>query len=72
MMKPQTILGILLLIGGAALFFFGYQASQSVGEQVFETFAGRFTESTTWYLIGGAAAALCGVILLAMQRNIRA
>ena len=68
-MTSQGIFGILLLIGGVALFFFGYQASQSVGEQVFETFAGRFTESTTWYLIGGVAIAVLGLILMAMGRK---
>ena len=68
-MTTQKIVGILLLIGGAALLVFGFQASQSVGEQVFETFAGRFTESTTWYLIGGAAIALCGLLLLTIWRG---
>ena len=66
-MTTQKIIGILLIVGGAALFVFGYQASQSVSEQVFETFAGRFTESTTWYLIGGAGLALFGVVLLAVR-----
>ena len=63
------LLGALLLVGGVALFIFGYQASQSVGEQVLETFTGRFTDATTWYLIGGAAVALCGVLLLTVWRG---
>lgn len=68
-MNTQTIIGALMLIVGAALFYFGYHESQSVGEQVFETFTDRFTDSTTWYLISGAAAALFGVILLTVRRG---
>lgn len=68
-MTTQNIIGIVLLIGGAALFFFGFQASQGTGEQVYETFAGRFTDSTTWYFIGGSAAALFGVVLLVVRRG---
>ncbi|WP_111656720.1 DUF3185 family protein [Isoalcanivorax indicus] len=68
-MATQHILGILLLIAGAVLLYFGYQASQSVGEQVFETFAGRFTDSTTWYFVAGSAAALGGFILLVIKRE---
>lgn len=68
-MSTQGIIGILLLIVGAALLFFGYQASQGTGEQVYETFAGRFTDSTTWYFISGAAAALFGLVLLTVRRG---
>ena len=68
-MSTQGIIGVLFLVGGIALLLFGYQASQGVGEQVFETFAGRFTDSTTWYFVAGSAAAVCGVILLAAQRR---
>lgn len=68
-MTSQRILGALVLVAGIALFSFGFQASQGAGEQVFETFAGRFTDSTTWYLIGGAAVALCGVLLLTLWRG---
>ena len=66
-MNTHQIIGILLLVAGAALLYFGYQASQSVSEQVFETFAGRFTDSTTWYLVTGAAAAIGGLILLVIR-----
>lgn len=68
-MNPHKILGILLIVGGVALFGFGFQASQGAGEQVYETFAGRFTDSTTWYLVGGAAVALCGLLILTLWRG---
>lgn len=68
-MTIQSIFGVLLIIAGAALLYFGYQESQGVGEQVYETFAGRFTDSTTWYLVAGSAATIGGVIMLIVQRG---
>lgn len=67
MSNSQTI-GIVLLVVAAILLFLGYQASQSMGEQVVESFTGRFTDSTTWYFILGAAAAVGGFLLIAMRR----
>ena len=67
MSNGQT-LGIVLLVIGAILLFVGYQASQSMSEQVVESFTGRFTDSTTWYFVLGAAAAVGGIILVAFRR----
>jgi uncharacterized protein YjeT (DUF2065 family) len=61
-MGNSKLVGIVLLVIGVGLFYFGYQSSQSLGNQLSETVTGRFTDETTWYLIGGAAAA-AGVIL---------
>ncbi|SFX47792.1 DUF3185 family protein [Marinospirillum alkaliphilum] len=63
-MSLHHIIGILLLIAGGALLYFGYQASRRVGEQIYQSFAGRFTDSTTWYLIGGVTALISGLVLL--------
>jgi hypothetical protein len=62
-MSPQRIFGVVLLVVGVALFIVGLTASRSVVDQVSATFLGRFTESTTWYLIGGVAAAVMGGFL---------
>ena len=67
-MNNSQIIGIVLLVVGAILLFLGYQASQSISEQVMESFTGRFTDSTTWYFILGAAAAVGGFVLLAVRR----
>jgi uncharacterized membrane protein HdeD (DUF308 family) len=67
-MKNNQILAVALLVAGAILLYFGYQASQSLGDQLSETLTGRFTDSTTWYFILGAVAAVSGVILLVRQR----
>lgn len=67
-MKINQILGVVLMVAGAILLYFGYQASQSLGEQMVETFTGRFTEETTWYFILGAAGVIGGALLLALRR----
>ena len=63
-MTIQNIIGTVLLMAGAALLYFGFQASQGIDEQMFEAFSGHFTDSTTWYLVGGVAASLSGLLLI--------
>ena len=64
-MNSQRITGIVLLVIGVAVLIFGLNASHSVADRVSDTFTGRFTEATTWYIIGGAASGLLGALLLA-------
>lgn len=71
-MNPQRIFGIVLLVVGAILLFVGMNASQSMVEQVNQTFAGRFSDGTTWYIIGGIAAGLFGVLMLVFDLRARA
>ncbi|WP_166263523.1 DUF3185 family protein [Marinobacter caseinilyticus] len=63
-MASSKLVGLVLLVVGIALLYFGYQASQSVGNQLTESLTGRFTDETMWYLIGGAAAAVAGGFLV--------
>lgn len=67
-MGNQKLIGVVLLVVGILLLFFGWQASESLGDQITQTFTGRFTDETMWYLIGGAAAAVAGVFLLFARR----
>lgn len=67
-MAVQKLLGIVLLVVGIALIFFGWQSTESVTEQVSETLTGRFTDETMWYLIGGVASAVAGLVMLFMKR----
>jgi len=63
-MSPQRILGIVLLVIGVILLITGMNASHSVVDQVHNTFTGRFTDTTTWYIVGGIAAAVFGGLLM--------
>jgi hypothetical protein len=63
-MSPQRILGVVLLVAGVVLLVLGMNASHSVADQVSNTFTGRFTQATTWYILGGGAAALFGLLLV--------
>lgn len=59
----QRLLGIILLVAGILLLAFGINASDSVADTLSEGFTGKFTDSTMWYLIGGAALAVAGAAL---------
>ena len=62
-MPVTRIVGIVLIVVGAVLLFYGWQASESVGEQFREELTGRYSDETMWYLIGGAAAVVGGLLL---------
>ena len=63
-MSGSKILGLVLIVVGGILLYFGFNATDSVGEQVVEGVTGRYTDETMWYLIGGGAAAVVGLALL--------
>jgi len=63
-MNSQRIAGIVILVVGVILFVVGMNSSNSVADQVSNTFTGRFTQATTWYIIGGIGTALLGLLLL--------
>lgn len=62
-MPIQRIIGIVVLVAGLVLLYFGWQSSESVGEQVHETVTGRYSDETMWYLIAGAVASVGGLLL---------
>ncbi len=63
-MSSRSIFGIILLVVGILVFAVGLNASNSMTDQVNNALTGRFTENTTWYMIGGIAAALAGLLML--------
>ena len=67
-MGGNKVIGIVLLVIGLILLYFGWQSSQSVGDQITETFTGRFTDSTMWFLIIGAAAAVGGILIAVVKK----
>ena len=64
-MSSGRILGIVLLVVGVGLLIVGMNSSHSVADQVSNTFTGRFTQATTWYIVGGIGAGVGGVLMLA-------
>lgn len=70
-MARDRILALVLLVVGLILLFFAYQSSQSLGDQVSEAVTGRFTDSTTWFLILGAASTVAGIGLLMFRGSPR-
>jgi hypothetical protein len=60
MKKP---LGFALLIGGVILLIFGFQASESFGSEVSKMISGNPTDKSMWMIIGGAVAAVVGLLL---------
>ena len=63
-MSPKGIAGVALLIGGLILLYFGYNASETITEGVTEAVTGRYSDETMYYLIGGAIAAIVGILML--------
>ncbi len=62
-MSTQRIVGIVMIVAGVVLGIIGLNASDSMADQVTETFTGKYTDSTMWYMIGGGALALLGLLL---------
>jgi drug/metabolite transporter (DMT)-like permease len=57
-------LGLALLIAGIILIVVGYNASQSLSSDISRFFTGSATDKAMWMLVGGAAAAVAGAVLL--------
>lgn len=68
-MSTQKIVGIVLLVVGLILLYFGWQSTGGFAEEVHEAFTGRYTDETMRYLIGGGAAAVVGLALLAFGKK---
>ena len=60
----NKIFGAILLAVGILLVVVGVNASHSIADRVSNTFTGRFTEATTWYIVSGAAVGLIGLFMV--------
>ena len=65
-MNIQRIVGIVLLVAGIALFVTGTNSSHSFADQMSNTFTGRFTDNTNWYIISGIVSGVAGVLMLVL------
>lgn len=57
-----------ILVGGLILFYFGYQEYQSFSSEVEEFITGSPDDNSMWMMIGGAAAAVGGIVGLARSK----
>ena len=62
-MSISRIIGVVLLIVGLVLIIIGVVGSDSVADRVSTIFTGRLTEHTMWFIFGGIAAAVVGLLL---------
>lgn len=62
-MNSARMLGVALLAIGVILAIIGLQATDSLGERLSNTFTGRWTDKTNFYIVGGIAAAIVGALL---------
>ena len=60
-MSPQRIVGFALLALGITLLVIGLNSSHSMADQLSNTFTGRFTDNTTWYIVGGIVLGIAGL-----------
>jgi uncharacterized protein DUF3185 len=63
-MSMPRIFGVILLVVGVILLIVGMNAFHSAVDQISNTFTGRFTHDTAWYIFGSAAAALFGPLMV--------
>jgi uncharacterized membrane protein YdcZ (DUF606 family) len=59
----NKVIGIALLVGGIVLLIFGFQASHSFTSDVSRTFTGSPTDKSMWMIVGGAVAAIAGLVM---------
>jgi drug/metabolite transporter (DMT)-like permease len=62
-MKDTKLIGLVLLVVGIVLLYFGWQSSESLGDQLTEAVTGRFTDDTMFFIIGGAVAIAAGLFM---------
>ncbi|MCM2264440.1 MAG: DUF3185 family protein [Desulfuromonadales bacterium] len=59
------VIGLVLLVGGAGLAFWGYQMSDSLAAQFSKTLTGALPDAVMYRYIGGAVSGVVGLFLLA-------
>lgn len=62
-MHWSKLVGIALIVAGAVLLYFGYEASQSIAEEARRELTGSYSDGTTRYLVAGGAAVVLGLLL---------
>lgn len=66
-MSSNKLIGLVLLVVGIILLYFGYQSSQGLDDQISEAVTGNFTDSTIWYYLLGGVSSVAGLVFLAKK-----
>jgi hypothetical protein len=61
--SATRVLGVILLAAGVVLIIIGVAASHSLANNLSSFFTGRLTDHTMWYIFGGIASAIVGLVL---------
>lgn len=67
-MNTSKIIGIVLLVVGAILLYFGFNATEAPAEEIGEALTGKYSDETMMYLIGGGIAAVAGLFMLLFKK----
>jgi multisubunit Na+/H+ antiporter MnhB subunit len=59
----NNIVGLAIFAVGIVLLVFGFNASHSFGSDVSRFFTGNPTDRSIWFLVGGAAAVIVGLVV---------
>jgi uncharacterized membrane protein YidH (DUF202 family) len=59
----NKVIGLILIIVGIGLLYWGYNESQSISSQVSEAFSGSPQDKVMYKYIGGAVALVVGIYL---------
>lgn len=62
-MSQRQIIGICILVVGVILLYFGYNATQSPGEEIAESLTGRYSDETMLYVVLGAVGVIAGLLI---------
>jgi hypothetical protein len=65
-MNTNVLIGVIVLVVGVVLLYFGYNHSRPVGEQIREMFSGRFSSATTWCFRLGSMASISGLLIIVL------
>ena len=65
----KKVIYVVLLVGGILLLYFGYDEYQSLGSEIDQAFGGSGSSQAIWMLVGGAAAAVGGLVGLVRDRS---
>jgi uncharacterized protein YjeT (DUF2065 family) len=68
-MSNNKIAGLVLIVVGAVLLYFGLQATGSFTGEVQQALTGRYSNETMFYLIGGAASLVIGIVMVTRRRR---